>query len=478
MYTRNEIFIDGQWQGVGSAGRIEVINPYTELSIGGVPQCGAAEVDAAVRAARSAFVSWSTSTVAQRCALLEKLHRGLLARSDEIARLITSEVGTPLRMSQRLQLSLPLTTLSLTIELLRNFVFEKPLANSLVVREPIGVVACVTPWNYPLHQVMSKVAPALAAGCTVVLKPSEVAPFSAFVLAQEIAAAGFPAGVFNLVTGYGAVVGERLVGHPEVDMVSFTGSTAAGKRISEIAARTVKRVSLELGGKSASVILDDADLASAVKTTVNTCFLNAGQTCTALSRMLVPQALYEEASALAVAAARSFAAGDPMEERTKLGPLATATQRERVIGYIRKGVESGAQLLAGGPDKPAGVVRGFFVQPTIFGKVDPQSAIAQEEIFGPVLCIIPYGSDDEAVDIANGTVYGLAAAVWSASDERARAVAKRLHAGQVDINGGAFNPSAPFGGYKQSGNGRELGRKGLEEFMETKAMQFRAPVSA
>ena len=478
MYTRNEIFIDGQWQGVGSAGRIEVINPYTELSIGGVPQCGAAEVDAAVRAARSAFVSWSTSTVAQRCALLEKLHRGLFARSDEIARLITSEVGTPLRMSQRLQLSLPLTTLSLTIELLRNFVFEKPLANSLVVREPIGVVACVTPWNYPLHQVMSKVAPALAAGCTVVLKPSEVAPFSAFVLAQEIAAAGFPAGVFNLVTGYGAVVGERLVGHPEVDMVSFTGSTAAGKRISEIAARTVKRVSLELGGKSASVILDDADLASAVKTTVNTCFLNAGQTCTALSRMLVPQALYDEASALAVAAARSFAAGDPMEERTKLGPLATATQRERVIGYIRKGVESGAQLLAGGPDKPAGVVRGFFVQPTIFGKVDPQSAIAQEEIFGPVLCIIPYGSDDEAVDIANGTVYGLAAAVWSASDERARAVAKRLHAGQVDINGGAFNPSAPFGGYKQSGNGRELGRKGLEEFMETKAMQFRAPVSA
>ena len=478
MYTRNEIFIDGQWQGVGSAGRIEVINPYTELSIGGVPQCGAAEVDAAVRAARSAFVSWSTSTVAQRCALLEKLHRGLLARSDEIARLITSEVGTPLRMSQRLQLSLPLTTLSLTIELLRNFVFEKPLANSLVVREPIGVVACVTPWNYPLHQVMSKVAPALAAGCTVVLKPSEVAPFSAFVLAQEIAAAGFPAGVFNLVTGYGAVVGERLVGHPEVDMVSFTGSTAAGKRISEIAARTVKRVSLELGGKSASLILDDADLASAVKTTVNTCFLNAGQTCTALSRMLVPQALYEKASALAVAAARSFAAGDPMEEKTKLGPLATATQRERVIGYIRRGVEGGAQLLTGGPDKPADAARGFFVQPTIFGKVDPQSSIAQEEIFGPVLCIIPYVSDDEAVDIANGTVYGLAAAVWSASDERARAIAMRLHAGQVDINGGAFNPSAPFGGYKQSGNGRELGRQGLEEFMETKAIQFRAPVSA
>lgn len=478
MHTRNEIYLDGRWQSVAGTERIQVINPFTEVSIGSVPQCDPTEVDAAVGAARTAFISWSASTVDQRCALLEKLHQGLLARSDEIARLITSEVGMPLRMSQRLQLSLPLSTLSLTIGLLRGFVFEKPLANSVIVREPIGVVACITPWNYPLHQVMSKVAPALAAGCTVVLKPSEVAPFSAFVLAEEIAAAGFPAGVFNLVTGYGAVVGEQLVGHPEVDMVSFTGSTAAGKRISEIAARTVKRVSLELGGKSASVILDDADLASAVKTTVNTCFLNAGQTCTALSRMLVPQALYEEAGALAVAAARSFAVGDPMEEKTKLGPLTTAAQRERVIGYIRKGVESGALLLTGGPDKPVGAARGFFVQPTIFGKVDPQSVIAQEEIFGPVLCIIAYGSDEEAVAIANGTVYGLAAAVWSASDERARGIAKRLHAGQVDINGGAFNPSAPFGGYKQSGNGRELGREGLEEFMEIKAMQFRAPASA
>lgn len=478
MKSYSEIFIGGQWQRVRGAAPIEVINPFTELAIGSVPQCGEAEVDDAVRAARKAFHSWSQTTPTQRSELLEKLQRGLAARGEELASIIASEVGMPLKLSHRIQVGLPLGTLTLTAKLLREFSFEETRANSVLVREAIGVVACITPWNYPLHQVMSKVAPALAAGCTVVLKPSEVAPLTAYVLAEEIAAAGFPAGVFNLVTGYGPATGEPLVAHPEVDMVSFTGSTAAGRRISEVASRSIKRVSLELGGKSASVVLDDADLALAVKTTVNTCFLNAGQTCCALSRLLVPRARHEEAASLAVAAAKGFSPGDPMNDKTKLGPLTTASQRERVLGYIRTGIADGASLLCGGPEKPVGVGHGFFVQPTIFGNVDPASTIAQEEIFGPVLCIIPYDTEADAVAIANGTPYGLAAAVWSATDERGRSVARRLQAGQVDVNGGSFNPQAPFGGYKQSGNGRELGLEGFEEFLEVKAMQFRVPLSA
>lgn len=474
MKHYSKIFVGGAWRRVDGVAPIEVINPFTEMVIGAVPQCGAAEADEAVRAARKAFAGWSETAPSARADLLDKLHAGLSARVDELARLITSEVGMPLRMSQRVQVGLPLGTLKFTASLLRGYAFERPLGNSVVAREPIGVVACITPWNYPLHQVMSKVAPALAAGCTVVLKPSEVAPLSALVLAEEIAAAGFPPGVFNLITGYGPAAGEPLVAHAEVDMVSFTGSTAAGRRISEIAASTVKRVALELGGKSASVILDDADLALAVKSTLNGCLLNAGQTCSALTRMLVPQERYAEAAALAVAAAKGFVPGDPMDEKTKFGPLTSAAQRERVLAHIRKGMESGAELLAGGTEKPAGAGRGFFVQPTVFGRVDPASVIAQEEIFGPVLCIISYTNEEEAIAIANGTPYGLGAAVWSASDERALAVARRLRAGQVDVNGGAFNVHAPFGGYKQSGNGRELGTEGFEEFLETKAMQFRA----
>ncbi|WP_345537209.1 aldehyde dehydrogenase family protein [Variovorax defluvii] len=470
MHDKHLIFIDGRWQAPASAGAIDIVNPYTEARIGRVPACGAEEADAAVQAARAAFPLWSGMPAAERGALLAELHRRLAARGPEIAALITSETGMPVRMSQRLQLGLPLTTLELTVRMLQDFAFERRVGHSLVVREAIGVVACITPWNYPLHQAMSKVAPALAAGCTVVLKPSEIAPLSAFVLAEEIEAAGFPPGVFNLITGTGAAVGEPLVAHAEVDMVSFTGSTAAGRRISEIAARTVKRVALELGGKSASVILDDADLPAAVKTTVNVCFLNAGQTCTALTRMLVPRSRHDEACELAAGVARAFTPGDPMDEKSRLGPLTTATQRDRVTDYIRRGEASGARLVAGGAGRPA--ERGFFVQPTIFGAVDPASAIAQEEIFGPVLCIIPYDSEDEAVQIANGTIYGLAAAVWG-DEARARAVGRRLRAGQVDINGGSYNPSAPFGGYKQSGNGRELGVEGLEEFMEVKAMQLR-----
>ena len=324
-----------------------------------------------------------------------------------------------------------------------------------------------------MHQIAAKVAAALAAGCTVVLKPSEVAPLNAFVLAEVIESAGLPPGVFNLVTGYGPVIGEALVRHPEVDMVSFTGSTNAGRRISEVAAATVKRVALELGGKSAAVILDDADLAAAVKGTVNACFLNSGQTCSAHTRMLVPEARYDEAARIAAEVARTFTVGDPFGGSAKLGPLISEAQRERVRGYIRKGIEEGAQLLCGGAEAPEGLPKGYYVKPTIFGRVNPDSAIAQQEIFGPVLSIITYQDEDDAVRIANGTPYGLAGSVWASSDERAVQIARRMRTGQVDINGGGFNLMAPFGGYKQSGNGRELGQCGLEEFLEYKSMQFK-----
>ena len=348
------------------------------------------------------------------------------------------------------------------------------MGNSLVVREPVGVVAAITPWNYPLHQIALKVAPALAAGCTVVLKPSEVAPFNAFILAEAIEAAGLPQGVFNLVTGYGADAGEALVKHRDVDMISFTGSTRAGKRISELAAQSVKRVALELGGKSASVILDDADLATAVKGTVNGCYLNSGQTCTALTRMLVPDSLYQEAARIAAEVAKSFTVGDPLAETTRLGPLSSQAQLERVRGYIRKGLQEGAELLAGGAEPPEGVPPGgYYVKPTVFGRVSNDMTIAREEIFGPVLSIIPYQDEEDAVRIANDTVYGLAGAVWSRDDARAQRVARRIRAGQVDVNGGAFNMNAPFGGFKQSGHGREAGVYGLEEFLEYKSLQLK-----
>jgi acyl-CoA reductase-like NAD-dependent aldehyde dehydrogenase len=341
------------------------------------------------------------------------------------------------------------------------------------VREPVGVVACITPWNYPLHQIAAKVAPALAAGCTVVLKPSEVAPLNAFILAEVVHAAGLPRGVFNLVTGTGPEVGEALVRHPEVDMVSFTGSTRAGKRVAALGADAVKRVALELGGKSAAIILDDADLAAAVKGTLSACFLNSGQTCSAHTRMLVPESKYAEAARLATEEAARYTVGDPFGDTAKLGPLVSAEQRERVRDYIRKGVAEGAELLCGGPDAPPGLERGYYVQPTVFGRVDPASTIAQEEIFGPVLAIITYRDEEEAVRIANGTPYGLAGGVWSADEARALAVARRLRTGQVDINGGPFNMLAPFGGFKQSGRGRELGRYGLEEFLEYKSLQMK-----
>lgn len=473
MRKYDKFYINGQWTAPAGKGVIDVINSATEEVMGQVPEGDEADANAAVMAARAAFDRWSATTPAERADYLGKIKDGLKARSDELAQLIAGEVGMPLKLSGLVQVGSPIANFGYYAKLVGSFEWEETAGNSKVVKEPVGVVACITPWNYPLHQIAAKVAAALAAGCTVVLKPSEVAPLNAFVLAEVIEAAGVPAGVFNLICGTGTVVGEALVRHPEVDMVSFTGSTRAGKRISEVAAATVKRVALELGGKSAAVILDDANLQAAVKGTVNACFLNSGQTCSAHTRMLVPESRYEEAAQLAAEVARGFTVGDPMGGSAKLGPLASAAQRERVQNYIRRGMEEGAQLLCGGPDAPEGLSRGFYVRPTVFGRVKPGSTIEQEEIFGPVLSIITYRDEDEAVKIANGTPYGLAGAVWAGSDEKAMQVARRLRTGQVDINGGAFNLFAPFGGYKQSGRGREMGPWGMEEFLETKSMQFK-----
>jgi len=474
MQIRDKLFIGGQWVAPHGRETIDVHNAGNGEVMGRIPAGDAADADAAVKAARSAFDSWSNSSPASRAEFLEKISAGLKARADELARTIAQEVGMPLKMSSRIQAGLPIANFANYAKILKDYAFEERVGNSLVVREPAGVAVAITPWNYPLHQITLKVAPALAAGCTVVLKPSEVAPFNAFILAEVIEAAGLPKGVFNLVTGFGPTVGEALVKHPDVDVVSFTGSTRAGKRISELAAQSVKRVALELGGKSASVILDDADLAAAVKSTVNGCYLNSGQTCTALTRMLVPDSLYEQAKTIAAEVAKGFTVGDPLQESTKLGPLSSQAQLERVRSYIKKGQQEGAELVAGGAEPPEGVpAGGYYVRPTVFGRVKNSMTIAQEEIFGPVLSIIPYRDEEEAVRIANDTVYGLAGAVWSKDEARAQRVARRIRAGQVDVNGGAFNMNAPFGGFKQSGHGREAGRYGLEEFLEYKSLQLK-----
>lgn len=466
----HQLYINGQWVKSAGTGLIDVINSTTEEVMGRVPEGTPADVNAAVAAARGAFESWSTTPAADRAALLQQIADHLGARKDELGALVASEVGMPLQLATAVQAGMPAMVMGSYAKLLGEFKFEEQIGNAQIVKEPVGVVGCITPWNYPLHQVVAKVAPALAAGCTVVLKPSEVAPLTAFVLAEICHEVGVPAGVLNLVTGYGQVVGEAIAAHPDVDMVSFTGSTRAGRRVSELAAQTVKRVSLELGGKSANIILDDADLEKAVTNGVGKCYLNSGQTCSALTRMLVPRSRHDEAVAIAKRAAESFTVGDPHDGKAKLGPLVSATQRERVTGYIKKGVEEGAMLVAGGAEMPAGVARGYFVRPTVFANVDNKMTIAQEEIFGPVLSIIPYEDEDDAVRIANDTVYGLSGGVWSGDTERAKRVARRLRTGQVEINGGRFNPQAPFGGYKQSGNGRELGRYGLEEYLEVKAL--------
>ncbi|MEV4704051.1 aldehyde dehydrogenase family protein [Actinoplanes sp. NPDC049316] len=462
--NRDSLYIGGKWVPASSGDTIAVENPATEEILGHVPAGSAEDVDRAVAAARAAFDDWAATPMAERGAALGKLHEALSARAGEIARTVGLELGAPLKVAKAVQAGLPLTVLRGYADRAAQPVEEETIGHSLIVREPVGVVGAITPWNYPLHQVVAKVAAALAAGCTVVLKPSELTPLVAYLLADAADEAGLPAGVLNLVPGTGPVVGAAIAAHPDVDMVSFTGSTATGRAVSHAAADRIARVALELGGKSANVILEDADVTKAVKVGVGNAFLNSGQTCTAWTRMLVHRSHYDTAVELAASAAQAYRTGDPFDEATRLGPLVSAAQRERVRGFIDR---ADARMVAGDAPVPE---KGYFVPATVFADVDPDSELAQEEIFGPVLSIIPFDDDDHAVRIANNSRYGLAGGVWGSPD-RALAVARRMRTGAVDLNGAAFNPVAPFGGYKQSGIGRELGVHGLSEFQQTKAIQ-------
>ena len=466
-------YVAGTWVPSASDEAVDVINPATEEVIDQVPAGHPADVDAAVEAARAAFGGWAATPVAERARYLEAIRQLLEDRAVPLAEVITADLGAPLAFSRDEQVGTPIAVLASYVELLGSYNFGGDrVGNSLIVREPAGVAGAITPWNYPLYQIINKMAAALAAGCPMVLKTTEVAPLAAYELASIVHEAGLPAGVFNLLCGTGPVVGEALARHPGVDLVSFTGSTRAGTRVAELAAATVKRVSLELGGKSATVVLPDADLGTAVERGMARAFANSGQGCSALTRMLVPAGRYKEAVDLAVAEAGRYPVGDPLGEGTRLGPLVSAVQRDRVRGYIERGVADGARVVTGGAEPPPGLKTGYYVQPTVFAEVTPGMAIAQEEIFGPVLSVIGYSSEDEAVQIANGTLYGLAAAVWSADQDHAVAVARRLRAGQVEVNGGAWNILAPFGGFGRSGYGRELGAAGLEEYLEVKSLQF------
>ena len=472
MSARQQIYVGGNWVDSAGDGSIDVVNPSNEEVIGSVPDGVGADVDAAVAAAREAFSGWAATPLEERLGYIEKLAGQLGARSEEIGELISREVGMPGKMAVMIQAGLPAGTTASVPATAREFPFEETLGRSLVTREPVGVVGCITPWNYPLHQIMAKIAPAMAVGCTVVLKPSEVAPLNAFVLPDIIDELGFPAGVFNLVSGVGPVVGEAIAAHPDVDMVSFTGSTRAGTRVAEVAAANVTRVHQELGGKSANIVLDDADFAAAIPSAVGACYLNSGQTCSALTRLLVPADRMDEAAELAAQAAAGFTVGPADDEGSRLGPLVSQTQWDRVQGYIQAGIDEGATLVTGGTGKPEGLDAGYYVKPTVFSNVDNSMSIARDEIFGPVLSIIGYDSEEDAIRIANDSDYGLSGGVWSSDNDRALAVAKQLRTGEVDMNGSFLNTDAPFGGYKKSGNGRELGRFGLSEFVEAKQINL------
>lgn len=468
-HQRSELFIDGSWVAPSGSGVIDVVDPATEAVIGHVPGGDEADVDAAVGAARRAFDP--AITVQERQQRLRRVIDAMEKRLPDIANLITAEMGAPVRIAQTVQTQVPLAVANGFADVLDTFEFEERVGNSLVLREPYGVVGAITPWNYPLYQVVAKVLPAIAAGCTVVLKPSNEAPLSVFAFIEACEEAGLPPGVINLVSGPGRVIGERLASHPDVDFVSFTGSTGVGSRVGELAGQSVKKVALELGGKSANVILDGADLATAVKVGVGNAFLNGGQTCMAWTRMLVPQKRYGEALELIESAVSRYTVGDPWDPGTRIGPSASRSQFETVRGFIDRAQRAGARLLTGGSERVRDV--GFFLAPTVFADVDPQSELGQEEVFGPVLAVIPYTDTADALRIANGTPYGLSGAVWAADDDTAIAFARQIQTGQVDINGGSYNPSAPFGGYKKSGIGRELGRFGFEEYLQTKSLQLR-----
>jgi aldehyde dehydrogenase (NAD+) len=463
-------YIDGAWVPPARPATRDVINPATEQSIGKISMGSAEDVDRAVKAARKAFDSFSRTTPAERIALLENIVRVYKTRHEELAKTISTEMGAPFWLSKAAQAAAGLGHFAQAIEVLKTYAFEEARGRTMIVREPVGVCGLITPWNWPINQIACKVAPALAAGCTIVLKPTEVAPMNAILFTEILHQAGVPPGVFNLVNGDGATVGAAIASHPGIDMVSFTGSTRAGVQVAINAAPTVKRVTQELGGKSANIILDDADFQTAVAGGVTSCFTNSGQSCNAPTRMLVPAGRQAEAIAIAKAAAERVVVGDPFQEGVKLGPVVSEVQFNKIQGLIQQGIDEGAQLVTGGVGRPDGLATGFYVKPTVFAGVDNRMTIAREEIFGPVLAILPYQNEEDAIAIANDTPYGLSGYVSSGDLEHARRVASRLRTGNVHLNGapGAFD--APFGGYKQSGNGREWGVNGFEEFLETKAV--------
>jgi acyl-CoA reductase-like NAD-dependent aldehyde dehydrogenase len=474
-HFRNAIYVDGAWIPSTGTGTLPVTNPYTEQVIGATPEGTVEDVDKAVRAAAAAFPGWAATSREDRVKYCARIAEELKARAQEVALLATAEMGAPWQVAVMVQAGLPVVDFAAIEDHVDDVEWERQSGNSLLVRQPVGVVGAITPWNYPLHQVSAKVAPALVAGCTVVLKPSELVPGVAYLLAEVMATVGLPPGVFNLVTGTGPVVGEAIVSHPLVDMVSFTGSTRAGRRVAELAAAAPKRVSLELGGKSASVLLDDLsseELGQAVAGSLTGCLINSGQTCSATTRLLVPRDRLAEVEGLLEVFVQFAPVGDPMSPDTQQGPLVSKVQQERVRSYIANAVADGARLVVGGPEQPESTPTGFFVKPTVLVS-EAGTTIEQEEVFGPVLTVVPYdGGDEQALAIANGTPYGLSGAVWASDRERAVAFAKRMRTGQVAVNGGVFNPTAPFGGFGQSGYGRELGPLGIEEFTNITSLQL------
>ena len=474
-HSRSTIYVDGAFIPSTGTGTLPVTNPFTEQVLGTVPEGTVEDVDRAVRAAARALPGWAATSLDDRVKACTAISEGLQARAQEIALAAATEMGAPWELAVMVQAGLPIISFASMADVVDEVEWERRSGNSVLVRQPVGVVGAITPWNYPLHQIAAKVAPALVAGCTVVVKPSELVPGVAYLLAEVIDAVGLPPGVFNLVPGTGPVVGEAIVRHELVDMVSFTGSTRAGRRVAELAAAAPKRTSLELGGKSASVLLDDLsadELGNAIAGSLTGCLINSGQTCSALTRLVVPRSRLAEVEGLLEVFAQFAPVGDPLQAGTQQGPLVSKVQQERVRDFIQKALDEGAKLVAGGPEQPEGQPTGFFVQPTVL-VAEAGSAIEQEEVFGPVLTVVPYdGGDDEALAVANGTAYGLSGAVWASDRDRAVAFAKRMRTGQVAVNGGVFNPTAPFGGFGQSGYGRELGSLGIEEFTNVTSLQL------